>query len=212
MSASTHTAEGSSRALRGARLATAALGLAIGAALLGIVAAPAAHAHDVLTDTEFETNASTGAVEAIRLTFNNEVLPSGSEIVVTAPDGEDAGDGAPEAEGREVVQRLAPDLEPGRYGVAWRVVSSDGHPIEGAFSFDVDPGSTEPPEALPFSASEPDAPDERATAEQQPESVGDASAETAVWLSIAVAAALLIPVAAVAVVLLRKRRRSANSE
>ncbi|MCW3767303.1 MULTISPECIES: copper resistance CopC family protein [Paenarthrobacter] len=54
-----------------------------------------------------------------------------------------------------LTQPLAPNLPPGEYQVRWRVVSSDGHPVNGSYSFLVGddaqlgsipaPGSTQVP-------------------------------------------------------------------
>lgn len=115
------------------RLSAAAL--IAGAATFGI-AAPA-FAHDELINTELVAGTSDRAVEAIRLTFSNSIIPTGTEIVVTGPDGAAAVDGAPVIAGADVTQPLVDDLASGDYDAAWRVVSSDGHPIEGAFAFAV---------------------------------------------------------------------------
>ncbi|UOQ60542.1 copper resistance protein CopC [Leucobacter rhizosphaerae] len=121
------------RTSRLTRLSAAAL--IAGAATFGI-AAPA-FAHDELINTELVAGTSDGAVEAIRLTFSNSIIPTGTEIVVTGPDGSAAADGAPVIAGADVTQPLIDDLASGDYDAAWRVVSSDGHPIEGAFAFAV---------------------------------------------------------------------------
>lgn len=112
-----------------------ALGVSLG------TAAPAL-AHDELVSTEVVMDADAGTPESLVLTFSDVVLEVGTEIHVTGPDGSDATDGAPEHDARDVIQPLADDLAPGDYDVVWRVVSSDGHPIEGALSFDVTEGSS----------------------------------------------------------------------
>ncbi|NUS49776.1 MAG: copper resistance protein CopC/CopD, partial [Nocardioidaceae bacterium] len=43
----------------------------------------------------------------------------------------------PTADGRTVVWRMPTNLPDGPYAVTWRVISSDGHPVGGAFSFGV---------------------------------------------------------------------------
>ena len=118
-------------AARRASLGLAAIALLAGATTLG-VAAPAL-AHDELLSTEVVADANTGAVEAFELKFSNSIIEVGTEIVVTSADGADITDGTPEVSGPDVVQPLAADLPEGDYDVAWRVVSSDGHPIDGAF-------------------------------------------------------------------------------
>lgn len=126
--ARTSTAANSSRR----RLTSlASIALLAGAATFG-VAAPAL-AHDELLGTELVTSASGDALESFQLTFSNSIIEVGTEIIVTGPDGADAKGGDPEIAGPVVTQPLAQDLKPGEYAAAWRVVSSDGHPIEGTF-------------------------------------------------------------------------------
>lgn len=112
-----------------------AVALIAGAATFG-VAAPAL-AHDELIGTELVADSADGSLESIRLTFSNSIIETGTEIVVTGPGGSDALDGAPAIAGPDVTQPLAADLSAGNYDAAWRVVSSDGHPIEGTFAFTV---------------------------------------------------------------------------
>lgn len=114
--------------------------LALGASL---GAATPALAHDELVSTEVVIDADAGTPGSLVLTFSDVVLEVGTEIHVTGPDGSDASGGDPEHDARDVIQPLADDLAPGDYDVVWRVVSSDGHPIEGALSFDVAEGSSE---------------------------------------------------------------------
>lgn len=125
---SPHPATGRSASHRLARAAgAAALGLA---AVLG--AASPALAHDELIATDLVADAE-GAPEAIELRFNNSIVEVGTEFIVESPDGADATDGPAQVAGPAVTQPLAADLAPGEYRAAWRVVSSDGHPIDGAF-------------------------------------------------------------------------------
>lgn len=152
-------------ARRRASLAAAAVALLAGAATLG-VAAPAL-AHDELIATEVVANASTGAVEAFELKFNNSIIEVGTEMVVTGPDGADARDGDPEIAGPVVTQNLRDDLEPGDYAAAWRVVSSDGHPIEGAFGISIAAdGTGKIVDAAGFDAAQPGAADDHEHADE----------------------------------------------
>ncbi|MTA89906.1 MAG: hypothetical protein F2536_03150 [Actinobacteria bacterium] len=83
---------------------------------------------------------SAGVIE-IRLEFSGAPIlledGSGNEIVVTDPTGEVAYSGCLPIEGNFGV--LPIDLyQPGSHTVSWRAVSSDGHPISGNFSFEVE--------------------------------------------------------------------------
>lgn len=117
------------RAVLGAAALLAALLAATGLALWQ--ASPAL-AHDELVGYSVEADVSTGTARSLTLSFSDEIMDVGTEIVVTGPDGTDGTDGAPEVSGRDVTQHLAAPLAEGEYDVAWRVVSSDGHPIQGA--------------------------------------------------------------------------------
>ncbi|MBL3698436.1 copper resistance CopC family protein [Leucobacter luti] len=116
----------------------AAIALLAGAATLG-VAAPAL-AHDELINTQLVVDDAANAVTGFELTFSNSIIEVGTEIVVTDADGTDVTGGVPEIAGPVVTQPLAKDLPAGEYAAAWRVVSSDGHPIEGAFGITVPAG------------------------------------------------------------------------
>ena len=109
------------------------VGAALIAATAVVVSASPALAHDELVGTQVVTDTA-GAPEAVRLSFSNSIVEVGTEIVVRSAKGDDATDGAPEIAGPDVTQPLAADLAPGNYSAAWRVVSSDGHPIEGSFA------------------------------------------------------------------------------
>lgn len=155
---------------RAAALASASL------AALGLLAAPlftasAAHAHDELIDQQLVFDEADGSVEAITLTFNNSILDVGTEIVVTGPEG-DATDGAPVTKGPDVTQPIADELPLGDYRVAWRVVSSDGHPIDGTFEFTVLEDAVE----YPDSRSQENA-DEAASDAGSEESAGDGAVD-----------------------------------
>ncbi|QIM18784.1 copper resistance protein CopC [Leucobacter coleopterorum] len=102
-------------------------------------------AHDELVGTDLLANESDGTVQALELSFSNSIITVGTEIIVTGPADASASDGKPSVAGPVVTQRLLPDLAEGTYTVAWRVVSSDGHPIEGGFVFFVESdGSADP--------------------------------------------------------------------
>lgn len=118
------------------RRAVALVGSAfIAAAALFGAASPAA-AHDELVGVAGELSADQSRV-ALTLSFNNEVMDVGAESVVTAADGSDLADGVPVISGRDVTQSI---IMPGfdeTITVAWRVVSSDGHPISNVLAFAV---------------------------------------------------------------------------
>lgn len=186
--------------------ALATLGLSLG------VASPAL-AHDELVDRSVVADAQTGSADAIRLSFNNSIIEVGTEIVVTSTDGADVTDGAPEVSGPDVTQPLTSDLPEGDYDIAWRVVSSDGHPIEGGFVLQLGaPGPTQAEDAAivetdgsadPVAGAESDADggsaDETATEETS-------SAAGGAWTAILIGVGGVAVVLAALALMARKRR------
>ena len=130
---------------------TAAL-LAAGA-LMVLPLLPAS-AHDELTAVSPEPDSVlTTAPEELELTFSGEVMDIGHQVLVTDSEGRSVTEGPLEPEGNRIVQPLSgAGTEDETYRVVWRVVSSDGHPIEGTFSYDV--GSGGEPTAEPSAAVE----------------------------------------------------------
>ncbi|MEY4990043.1 MAG: hypothetical protein RIS08_269 [Actinomycetota bacterium] len=107
-------------------------------ALLLVAIPLPANAHDQLVDQVPKPNSVVEAGRVlISLDFNNDLLNlsgSGAEILVTGPEGNLINKGCGVVEGKNA--RLEIELDqPGEYQVAWRVVSSDGHPITDSFSF-----------------------------------------------------------------------------
>ena len=112
-------------------------------AMAGLVAVggPAqAHAELVSTSPTDQQTLSE-APTRVQLTFDEPVSTEFSEIVVTGPDGLPHQDGSATFSGVTVTQALGLLPTAGRYDVAWRVVSDDGHPVTGALSFTVTSGS-----------------------------------------------------------------------
>jgi methionine-rich copper-binding protein CopC len=115
--------------------------LLISVMALALAISQPANAHDELVSqspAQGET-VSAGVID-IRLEFSDPPLAledgSGNEIFVTGPNGAIKYAGCLPIEGNFGV--LTADLDQvGTHTVAWRVVSSDGHPISGEFTFDI---------------------------------------------------------------------------
>jgi len=107
--------------------------------LVSLLVGSSAIAHDDVID---QVPAPGSQVEAglveIKLDFSNELLDlgSGAEIIVTGPDGNPATATCADLSGTLATAQTDLD-QAGNYTVAWRVVSSDGHPIEGSYSFEL---------------------------------------------------------------------------
>ena len=125
------------------RLIVAAVAIALGFGL-NLVPASVALAHSDLQSTSplAGETVEAGRID-VTLKFNEEILTgegSGAVISVTGPfEGEsiEHSDGCVDAiRGSLVVEGVSLD-QAGTYEVNWRVVSADGHPIEGVYEFNV---------------------------------------------------------------------------
>jgi methionine-rich copper-binding protein CopC len=109
-------------------------------ALIGGVAP--ANAHNVLVRTDPVDGSTVASLpDVIVLTFNEPGDADGTVIAVTGPAGNVAS-GVPTLVDSEVRQAVGPGSPAGRYTVNWRVVSSDGHPIDGSFAFTASTGTS----------------------------------------------------------------------
>lgn len=189
----------------------AALALAPFTAAALVLAPSPALAHDVLTGSTPEDGETLDtAPEEVVLTFNNAPLETGegNAISVTGPDEEttyESGDLT--FDGNDVVTELEPLDQAGDYTIGYRIVSSDGHPIQETLTFSI------PEEAVADAAPEEEAETDGAAAEDTQEEETDDAAEdsaadeggtgpissTTVGIIIAVAVVALIAVILVAV-------------
>ena len=138
----------------GGRLARGLLTLATAAILM--IPAAAAQAHDVLETTDPANGSTVRTVPAnIGLTFDHTPIALGSVVRVEDATGTDQADGPVSIVDNHVTQAIKPDAPEGKYKVIWRVVSSDGHPIEGTFTFTADvsnPSAAATPSTSPAAA------------------------------------------------------------
>jgi copper transport protein len=120
------------------RFALVLLALAGGAALALGPAAPA-HAHAVL---ESSVPAGSSVLDTaptdITLDFDEPVTVEPGAIRLLDSAGKEITLGLPErGTDASIVVSAVPDLKDGAYVVAWQVISQDGHPASGAFTFQV---------------------------------------------------------------------------
>ena len=116
------------------RLASALLTLGV---LTGaVVGAPlVASAHDVLERTTPADGTTVDRMpQTVTLTFAEEPLSIGTQVVVSGPTGT-VSSGTPTIKGRDVTQAVSPSAPAGDYTVSYRVTSDDGHPVSGTFGF-----------------------------------------------------------------------------
>ncbi|WP_327102996.1 copper resistance CopC family protein [Nonomuraea glycinis] len=189
----------------------------VGASLVLLLTTPAALAHDRLKSSSPADNAKLKQLETIELEYTARVrMPF---IVLNDPDGKPVPLSKPRIQGNTVNATLTRPLTPGQHRIAWRVVSSDGHPIEGEITFTITapPASPTPspsPSETAASASSP-APQpasEQPTSEQTASSVAAApAAEGGGGLPGWLWAALAVLVAAGAALLVAGRRKGGSS-
>lgn len=191
-----HTA----RPSRAAALATAVL-LALAA---GVVTASPASAHDELLGSDPAADSTVEVLPAeLTLTFSGVIAPDegASEVQVTDAEGTTLTDGTPSAQDNVLTQPLAAEglggEASGLITVLWKVVSSDGHPISGEFSFTVtgapgpDPTQTTEPAPAP---SESIAPSESPTGETTPSAApaADEVSSALPWIILGLIAAAVV--------------------
>ncbi|MET7392079.1 copper resistance CopC family protein [Dactylosporangium sp. NPDC005572] len=145
------------RTRNGRRPAAAILaGALIGVAAVLVAPAPA-FAHAALRGTVPTTGAYLAqAPDLVTMTFSDPPNPALARVVVRDAAGADLTEGPPTADGRTLVQRVRTATTGGTIAVSYRVVSADGHPIEGTFAFTLatapSPGATTSAAAVPPAA------------------------------------------------------------
>lgn len=117
---------------------------ALAAVLLLLGAAPAS-AHAVLVSSTPGDGAQLDAPpESVRLEFNEPVSAELGGLRVYAAGGERVDRGETRSDGTIVEVDLRDDLSDGAYVATYRVVSADGHPVQGGFVFSVGDAEADP--------------------------------------------------------------------
>lgn len=190
-------------------VALAMLLTAVGGAAVGILAASPASAHDRLVSSDPAAGAELDApVGTITLTFSAEVIADGTQVRVTTP-AEDV-DAEVVVDGDTVTATFPPSDGGGEHLVQWRVVSSDGHPVEGEYTYSVDaqaePGA-EPDTEPDTEASEPVAADGAETEAAQSSPTPAGTEEQSDAMPLVYGALLVALIGAAGVLVARSRRR-----
>lgn len=114
------------------------------AALL-LLGAPA-QAHDTLLESDPADGATLEtSPEAITLTYSADILDVSPLVRITDEDGEQLAEITPSIDGPVATATLEEPLPAGESTIQWRVVSGDGHPIEGTFTVTVEQDAAEEP-------------------------------------------------------------------
>jgi copper transport protein len=132
-------------------------GVALAAALAATVAPAAASAHAVLVRTAPSASATlVGPPAEVRLGYSEPIEPRFATVSVTDATGKQVTAGRPRRAAGDpttLVTGVRP-IPSGWYLVYWRVVSADGHPVRGAFTFAVGPSAGPAPRFVLPSLSE----------------------------------------------------------
>ena len=106
------------------------------AALATVALATSAEAHSGIENTTPANEATVEAVEVIEMRFDDPMRVTA--ITLTGPEGEIEIERETGMDAVTVFSALpSVDLPAGDYSVDWRSLSSDGHPMQGSFSFTV---------------------------------------------------------------------------
>lgn len=106
------------------------------AVVVSMLLAPGVRAHsDLVGTTPADGAVIAEAPASITLQFNEEPLDSLVDVVITDAEGDVVAMDAAEAAGTDVLVPWPGSLGAGDYTVAYRVVSADGHPVTGTFTF-----------------------------------------------------------------------------
>lgn len=108
-------------------------------AVLGLLALPGtAAAHNVLESSDpADGSTMDGAPRAVTLRFNDDVQQGPNTITVTGPDGKQwqSNKGDAEIDGDTASNALRELGPAGKYTIGYRIISADGHPLNGKLTF-----------------------------------------------------------------------------
>lgn len=173
---------------------------------------PAA-AHDELVSTNPADGATlTEAPASLELTYSGDIMDvdGANQVRVTNAAGESVTDGAPEVDGTVVTQDLATAAADDTYTVTWRVVSSDGHPIQGTFTYTVGQGgnaTSATTQAATTGAAEPSAENTGTGTPAASDPVSQASEGLSTPLKVVLALVAVAALGSALVVVLAKTKR-----
>jgi len=132
---------------------------AIAVAISAMIPAQAAFAHAELESSNPEANSVIGAApEVVSLTFAEQLMviegePEANQIQVNDSSNMRVDNGDFQVTGNVLTVSLKPGLPDDSYTITYRVVSADGHPIEGLVDFEVS-AAAQSGEATPMVISE----------------------------------------------------------
>ncbi|MCZ7437014.1 copper resistance protein CopC [Micromonospora sp. WMMC241] len=180
---------------------------ALAAALTALLLAPAtpAAAHNALQSATPAPDARlTAAPTTVTLRFLQRLNPEFTTIVLSDADRRKVPTGTPAVDGTAGTVSVDQPLADGAYTVAYRVVSADGHPVQGSYRFTVADPAAPTGAAGPTDAGTPPGAD----ASAGPVSAAGESDDGPPVALVAGGAVVALAVAGAAASLLRRRRAS----
>lgn len=204
----------------GSRLLPRLLVLLVLTLAAGVGLAGPAAAHNVLISSD-PSDGSTlqTAPTSVRLTFDQPVQNFQPVVTIIGPDGQRYESGSPQIDSTVVTTNVSALPVAGAYSIAYRIVSADGHPVEGSIAFQLAEGAVSAgavasavPSGVPPPAGSSSTASAGAAAGSAQLTTSSAAAPAAsssgltgwVWAAIAIAAILVI--AAIAVILRRPKQ------
>ncbi|MGK5671343.1 copper resistance CopC family protein [Micromonospora sp. URMC 106] len=177
-------------------------------ALLLVPAAPAA-AHNTLRSASPAKEARLAtAPTRVTLTFLQKLDPAFTTVALTDAAQERVPTGEPVVTGTTATATIDRPLADGTYTVAYRVVSPDGHPVQGSYRFTVAGPSASAGAAVTAPSSAPAALDPSTTSADPAVASGSRNGGAGTPVLVMAAGVLAVVVGGVAI-LLRRRRASA---
>lgn len=113
--------------------------VAVGAGAVLVASSALAHSFLVEADPSSKDHVS-DPPKLVKLRFGSGVEPPYSKLTIETPDGKVLAEGnvAVPDKPRELSVNAPAEMAPGKYIVRYRVLSSDGHIVEGSYDFTVD--------------------------------------------------------------------------
>jgi methionine-rich copper-binding protein CopC len=103
-----------------------------------LITPPAASAHSVIVATDPDRNGVVAVAPRQVIIVWNESVTNAVETVI-GPDQTQWSTGSAQGSGSQYSVGMRPDAPPGVYTVNWKVISDDGDPVSGSWTFTVGP-------------------------------------------------------------------------
>ncbi len=189
--------------------------LAVAALVGGVATAQGVHAHSELVSSDPADGAALDAPPTtVSFTFNEDLLPDFVRFIATDPAGQTGDLPVGSVEGPTATISWPAGAPAGEWTISYRVVSQDGHPIEGGITFNYSAASPSPSPSSPSPSPTSAAPTSPSPTSAAPTSVApspstspaaDTGGGTSGVLIAALAVGAIVIVAAVVALVARRR-------